>query len=216
MQKSMFRAAFDCAYPSMLRFGLDPLKKRDVRNFPRFWRERRRFIEQGGRVDESWPILGDYRENSGSLDAHYFNQDLLVATMIHEAAPANHCDVGSRIDGFVAHVATFRPIDVIDIRPPPNVDHPNIRFHQADLMNPRQSLAGSFDSVSCLHALEHFGLGRYIDPIDPAGHRKGFEAILALVAPGGTGLCRSSGRSATNRVQRSSGSRSTGPCRMER
>jgi hypothetical protein len=32
---------------------------------------------------------------------------------------------------------------------------------------------GYCDSLSCLHALEHFGLGRYGDPIDPRGHEKG-------------------------------------------
>ena len=33
------------------------------------------------------------------------------------------------------------------------------------------------DSISCLHALEHFGLGRYNDPLDPNGHLKGFNNI---------------------------------------
>jgi SAM-dependent methyltransferase len=41
------------------------------------------------------------------------------------------------------------------------------------------------DSVSCLHALEHFGLGRYGDPIDPDGHLKGLAALSRLVRPGG-------------------------------
>jgi SAM-dependent methyltransferase len=95
-------------------------------------------------------------------------------------------DIGSRVDGFVAHIAAFRDIDVLDIRPIENRAHPRIRFVQADLMNPLDELVGRYPSVSCLHALEHFGLGRYSDPIDPAGHRKGFAAISQLVAPGGT------------------------------
>ena len=41
------------------------------------------------------------------------------------------------------------------------------------------------DSISCLHALEHFGLGRYGDQIDPDGHLKGFRNITKILKPGG-------------------------------
>jgi SAM-dependent methyltransferase len=42
------------------------------------------------------------------------------------------------------------------------------------------------DSISCLHAIEHFGLGRYGDSIDPNGHIKAFNNILRMLKPGGT------------------------------
>jgi SAM-dependent methyltransferase len=41
------------------------------------------------------------------------------------------------------------------------------------------------DSVSCLHAIEHFGLGRYGDNLDYYGHLKGLENIYKLLKPGG-------------------------------
>lgn len=44
---------------------------------------------------------------------------------------------------------------------------PSAKFKQADLVRPVEGMAGYCDSLSCLHALEHFGLGRYGDPIDP-------------------------------------------------
>jgi hypothetical protein len=34
--------------------------------------------------------------------------------------------------------------------------------------------------------LEHFGLGRYGDPIDPVGHERGIANMALLVQPGGT------------------------------
>ena len=37
--------------------------------------------------------------------------------MIYAARPEKHVDVGSRVDGFVAHVASFREIEVFDVRP---------------------------------------------------------------------------------------------------
>ena len=37
------------------------------------------------------------------------------------------------------------------------------------------------DSLSCLHSIEHFGLGRYGDNLDPEGHIKGFQNLLNLL-----------------------------------
>jgi len=45
---------------------------------------------------------------SGSASGHYFHEDLLVARRIHKRNLRRYIDVGSRIDGFVAHVASFR------------------------------------------------------------------------------------------------------------
>ena len=47
------------------------------------------------------------------------------------------------------------------------------------------SLTGITDSLSCLHAIEHFGLGRYGDPIDYDGHVKGLANMTRMIAPGG-------------------------------
>lgn len=130
------------------------------------------------------PCLTDRYEKSGSTRTHYFHQDLHVARKIFQNSPQKHVDIGSRVDGFVAHVASYRPIEVFDIRP---LDHnlPNITFTQCDLMSPPQDLYEYTDSLSCLHALEHFGLGRYGDPIDPNGHLKGLKNISSILKSGG-------------------------------
>jgi hypothetical protein len=36
-----------------------------------------------------------------------------------------------------------------------------------------------------LHVFEHFGLGRYNDPIDSEGHLKGFKAVIKILKSGG-------------------------------
>jgi Caenorhabditis protein of unknown function, DUF268 len=167
-----------------LLIGVNPREWRHLRLAPRFLRELFAFRRAGGKVTTLYPILADYRDSAGSASGHYFHQDLIIAQAICAASPARHLDVGSRIDGFVAHVATFREIDVLDLRTL-ETGHPNIRFVQADLMQKQPELAGSYPSVSCLHALEHFGLGRYGDAIAPDGHRRGFDAVAELVAPGG-------------------------------
>jgi hypothetical protein len=93
------------------------------------------------------------------------------------------------VDGFVAHVASFREIEVLDVRPITGTI-PGVTFRQADLMDetslPQGASTGGYcDSLSCLHALEHFGLGRYGDPINPQGYRQGLENMAKLLSPGG-------------------------------
>jgi hypothetical protein len=136
------------------------------------------------KVKFSTPCFQDRYDTSGTASGHYFHQDLLVARRVFARKPAKHVDVGSRIDGFVAHVATFRPIEVLDIRPQPGT-MPNTIFKQCDLMNVPENMTEYCDSLSCLHALEHFGLGRYGDPIDVNGHLRGFDSLHKIVQSGG-------------------------------
>jgi hypothetical protein len=132
------------------------------------------------------PCLHDRYEEGGTTKNEYFWQDLLVAQWIFEAQPRRHVDVGSRVDGFVAHVASYREIEVFDVRPI-STRIPGVVFRQADLMETDASTrAGGYcDSVSCLHAVEHFGLGRYGDPIDPRGYERGIENMARLLSPCG-------------------------------
>ena len=134
---------------------------------------------------KNYPCLNDRDGSAGCVSNPYFLQDLFVARKIYENHPQKHVDVGSRLDGFVAHVAVFREIEVFDIRPMQS-KLCNIVFTQADFTNGDCLPEHYCDSVSCLHVLEHFGLGRYGDKIDPDGHLIGFANITKILKPGGT------------------------------
>lgn len=133
------------------------------------------------------PILNERFSEAGTMSGQYFHQDLFVAQQIYKNNPEKHVDIGSRIDGFVAHVATFRKIEIFDIRKQESKIE-NIIFKQADLMSPLTShdLENYCDSISCLHAIEHFGLGRYGDPVDYFGHLKALDNIYKIIKKGGT------------------------------
>jgi hypothetical protein len=131
-----------------------------------------------------YPALNDKFMSSGVMKGHYFYQDLLVARRIFEHNPKKHIDIGSRVDGFVAHVAVFRNIEIFDIRQLESTIH-NIRFKQADLMKMQDDMIDYCDSISSLHAIEHFGLGRYGDPIDINGHIKAIDNIYMILEPQG-------------------------------
>ncbi len=159
--------------------GIDPRVIYKVRFLKKYFATKKKWLKQGGVITKESPILVDFNSAAGSAKGEYFHQDLLVAKMIFDNNPKRHIDVGSRIDGFVAHVASFREIEVLDIRPLKVNKHNNIKFIQADLMNPQN--INKSDSLSCLHAIEHFGLGRYNDPIDIFGHIKGLKNLLSLL-----------------------------------
>jgi hypothetical protein len=170
-------------------FGLEPRRGvRSVRQLRAFARQRREYLKQGQAAGETFPMgrlypcLDDIYDTAGTATGHYFHQDLYVARQIFKRAPQRHVDVGSRVDGFVAHVASYRDIEVFDIRDLTSL--PGITFSKGDAMN--DALPTDYaDSVSCLHALEHFGLGRYGDPVDYNGHLKGLANLVQMVQSGG-------------------------------
>ena len=135
-------------------------------------------------ISKIYPCLHDKSEDAGSVKGHYFNQDLLVAQKIFERNPSKHVDVGSSIEGFIAHIASFRNIEVFDIRPL-KTSFNNIIFRQSNLMKLDKKYIDYADSVSSLSVLEHFGLGRYGDPLDIYGYKKGFENIVKILKKNG-------------------------------
>ena len=159
-----------------------------LRGWRRYVRDRAAFRRTGNQNAFAWgkelPILTEWDESSGALGT-YFYQDQLVARWIHEDSPTRHVDVGSRLDGFVGSLSVFREVEVLDIRPQHETIS-NVKFHQLDLMLPLpEKWIDSTPSLSCLHTIEHFGLGRYGDAIDPEGHLKGLAQLKKMVMPGG-------------------------------
>lgn len=167
--------------------GLDlPRMMVTLRELPRWFEDRKVFVAAGGPIPMGrlYPVFGDREGQAGAVGGHYFHQDLYFARAIWRARPQRHVDIGSRIDGFVAHLLTFMDVEVIDIRPIRS-KVAGLTFIQADATRLELFRDGELPSLSCLHAAEHFGLGRYGDPIDPWGHEKLIGALQRVVAPGG-------------------------------
>jgi SAM-dependent methyltransferase len=183
---------FKQLYKKSVAYGFDPkrLKKAlTARRDKTFVADKQEFLRQRGsdatfRWGQVFSYLSEKNDEGGTMKGIYFHQDLYVAQQIFQANPRKHLDIGSRTDGFVAHVASFREIELIDIRPI-STQVRNVRFRQADLMHLPDDLQNYCDSISSLHALEHFGLGRYGDPIDYEGHLKGIRNITSILQSGG-------------------------------
>src|SRR4051794_4662894 len=130
---------------------------------------------------DSFPKLTD-RLASSPFDPHYFHQDTWAARRIAERRPARHVDVGSRVD-LVGFLTALTAVTFVDIRPL-EVDIEGLQPVAGSVLA-LPFADRSLESVSCLHVAEHIGLGRYGDPLDPAGTRKAAAELQRVLAPGG-------------------------------
>lgn len=121
--------------------------------------------------------------NSGQ--SNYFWQDLWAATKIIRSGVRLHYDIGSRVDGFIGHLlAAGIRVNMIDIREIP-VEHELLETVIADATNMEHIPDNSLESLSALCSLEHFGLGRYGDEIDPEACFKASDSICKKMKKGG-------------------------------
>jgi hypothetical protein len=133
---------------------------------------------------ELWPILTDKYAKAGNMD-NYFWQDLWAARLIFHSGIKKHFDIGSRIDGFIAHLLAMEvDVTLIDIREFPGVVE-GLHTIIDDAATLGQVPNDSIESMSALCSLEHFGLGRYGDTIDPEACFKCFGEIPAKMRKGG-------------------------------
>lgn len=116
------------------------------------------------------------------VDYHYFYQQLWVFRKALQQKPASHLDVGSsyELSGYLSHIV---PTTFADLRPI-DVKLDNLKIIKADIADlPLDS--NSQDSVSCLHTIEHIGLGRYGDKLDADGTKKACRELFRVLKPGG-------------------------------
>lgn len=78
----------------------------------------------------------------------------------------------------------------IDIRPFREIDIGygvgKLDFIQEDATNLNRIASGSIESLSALHSIEHFGLGRYGDEIYPDAWRIAMQSMERVLAVNGT------------------------------
>lgn len=131
------------------------------------------------------PLISDKYENAGTIDRHYFLQDLYVAREIIEKNPEVHFDIGSRLDGFLSHLLCAGiNVTMIDIRPLP-ILVAGLSFMQGNAIKLENIADESIESISTLHAVEHFGLGRYGDPINANGCFEAMAELARVLKKGG-------------------------------
>ncbi len=133
------------------------------------WRERQAF-------------LNDKTANT-AFDRHYIYHPAWAARVLARTRPAQHIDISSTLH-FCTIVSAFVPVKFYDYRPA-DVHLSNLSSDFADL-HALPFADNSVDSLSCMHTVEHVGLGRYGEPIDPDGDLKAIAELKRVLAPGGS------------------------------
>lgn len=132
--------------------------------------------------EDRWPCLEDRTATTG-FDRHYIYHTAWAARVLAKTMPKVHTDISSTLY-FACIVSAFVPVRFYDYRPA-DIELDGLVSAAADLT--RLSFAdGSIDSLSCMHVVEHVGLSRYGDQMDPDGDLKAMRELRRVLAPGGS------------------------------
>ena len=180
-----------------MRFILSALLKNmkelvDPRNLPYIFRELYLYLKElfcfvkqytGSYPIKYMPILFE-KTSFSSFDPHYTYQAYwATAEIIKNKKNANfHLDISSNVS-FVAQLCASIKVIQMEYRPPELnlASYTKISGDIIKLPFPDESVL----SISCLHVVEHIGLGRYGDSIDVNGCWKALSELERIIASGG-------------------------------
>lgn len=132
-------------------------------------------------VLDLYPCIDD-KTSFSPFDSHYIYHPTWAANIIAKIKPKVHHDFSS-ILSFSTVISAFIPTVFHDFRKAEiNIDNFN---SLADDLTNLKIKSNSLESVSCMHVIEHIGLGRYGDPIDPEGDIKAIEELKRIVSSKG-------------------------------
>jgi SAM-dependent methyltransferase len=161
---------------------------RDALRYAQFVRQFRAFQRRtpAGRPRPVWAEHQAHLRDSTAntpFDRHYTYHPAWAARVLARTRPALHVDIASTLQ-FSAIASAFVPVKFYDYRPA-DLGMSNLSSDFADLLALPFPDA-SINSLSCMHTVEHVGLGRYGDPIDPDGDMKAMAELQRVLAPGGS------------------------------
>lgn len=125
-----------------------------------------------------YPCLYDNTKNT-SFDTHYIYHPAWAARILAKTNPSCHIDISSTLN-FCTIASAFIPIKFYDYRPA-NISLSNLSSDHANLLS-LQFASNSIESLSCMHTVEHIGLGRYGDSLDQNGDLKAISELKRVLA----------------------------------
>lgn len=145
-----------------------------------WWRYSRR-SKNPLNLGDAYPCLAD-NVRATPFDPHYFYQAAWLARHLAARPPENHIDIGSDVK-LVGVLSAFVQTEFVDYRPLDAVLS-GLKCTQGDILALHLG-DDSVNSLSCLHVVEHIGLGRYGDLLDPDGSSKALAELQRVVVSGG-------------------------------
>jgi len=138
----------------------------------------KRFVQK---FREVLPIFKEDTVDMG-FDHHYVYHTAWAAKVLRELDCKSHYDFSSSLM-FCSIISAFMEVHHYDYRAP-DISLDNLYVGTANLVNlPFES--NSVESLSCMHVIEHIGLGRYGDTLDPEGDLKAAKELIRILRLGG-------------------------------
>lgn len=128
------------------------------------------------------PHITDRTSNT-PFDRHYIYHTGWAARVLMNSKPKIHYDFSSSLY-FISIVSAFQKIKFFDFRPA-KLELSNLDSESADLCA-LDFPDNSIESLSCMHVIEHIGLGRYGDPLDVRGDLKAMAELIRVTKIGGS------------------------------
>ena len=154
---------------------------KDFIQFFRQWHAYKKNTIEPVTIGDWLPYLDDATKIT-PIDTHYFYQSAWATNKILNHQTDCHVDIGSQTD-FIASLSAFVNVEFVDIRVL-KVQLPRLKCIKGSVTSlPYRDR--SIKSLSCLHVIEHIGLGRYGDEIDPNGAIKGCKEIQRVIRKNG-------------------------------
>jgi hypothetical protein len=162
---------------------------KNVRNLPAYKKEYKQFARlatsENSRFPLNWknryPCLTDKTDQT-PFDNHYIYHPAWAARILAKTKPDMHIDISSTLH-FCSIVSAFIPVKFYDYRPAP-LKLDGLISERGDLMD-LPFVTGTVNSISCMHTIEHIGLGRYGDVLDYNGDVKAINELIRVTKPGG-------------------------------
>lgn len=117
------------------------------------------------------------------FDTHYIYHTAWAARKVREIDPVVHTDISSSLY-FSSIVSAFKDVNFYDFRPA-HLNLSNLKSEAGNLLH-LPFADNSISSISCMHTVEHVGLGRYGDKIDPDGDLDAARELARVVSVGGS------------------------------
>ena len=128
--------------------------------------------------EDFWKCFEDNTINA-CFDTQYEYHQAWAARCLAQINPKKHIDISSKIT-FNVIVSAFIPIEFYDYRPARIYNLSNLECKSVDLTC-LHFHDNSIESISCMHTVEHIGLGRYGDKIDPDGDLKAIKELKRVL-----------------------------------
>lgn len=169
--------------PSFIK---DPLKKvylyiQFIQEFFLFKKE----SKNNKRFEVTWknryPQLFD-KTVTTHFDTHYIYHPAWAIRIVKKINPKFHVDISGTLI-FSSMLSAFIPVKFYDYRPA-NLKLDNLETNKTDLQK-LQFSDNSIESLSCMHTVEHIGLGRYGDPMGSNDDIRAMVELKRVLAHGG-------------------------------